>query len=159
MDFITIIEISVKKGDMLSKNDPIIVLESEKAAMEVPSDFDGKIIDLKVKEGDSVREGTVFAIIEVEENEESVNEKEDFKTSSNTIAPIEDKTQRIEKASIDFSGMPYISWNFGKIGVNFDVSGLLSAPWRAGLIWTRNSLSKFVFLKPGNRNSRPFNEI
>ena len=30
---------AVKKGDKLSKNDPIIVLESEKAAMEVPSDF------------------------------------------------------------------------------------------------------------------------
>ena len=40
-----IIEISVKKGDKLSKNDPIIVLESEKAAMEVPSDYDGKIKD------------------------------------------------------------------------------------------------------------------
>ena len=65
-----IIEISVKKGDKLSKNDPIIVLESEKAAMEVPSDFDGKIKDIKVKEGDSVREGTVFAVIEVEDNEE-----------------------------------------------------------------------------------------
>ena len=34
-----IIEISVKKGDKLNKNDPIIVLESEKAAMEVPSDL------------------------------------------------------------------------------------------------------------------------
>ena len=53
-----IIEISAKKGDRLKKNDPIIVLESEKAAMEVPADFDGKIIDIKVKEGDSVVSGT-----------------------------------------------------------------------------------------------------
>ena len=52
---------------MLSKMIPSSFLESEKAAMEVPSDFDGKIIDIKVKEGDSVREGTVFAVIEVEE--------------------------------------------------------------------------------------------
>ena len=74
-----IIEISVKKGDKLRKNDPIIVLESEKAAMEVPSDFDGKIINIKVKEGDSVREGTVFAVIEVEENEEPKEEKEEIR--------------------------------------------------------------------------------
>tara|TARA_B100000963_G_scaffold28059_2_gene20789 strand:+ start:1105 stop:2295 length:1191 start_codon:yes stop_codon:yes gene_type:complete len=97
-----IIEISVKKGDKLNKNDPIIVLESEKAAMEVPSDFDGKIKDIKVKEGDSVKEGTVFAVIEVEEIEEL---KEEKKTSLNKTLPIEDKSQRIEKASIDFSGI------------------------------------------------------
>ena len=100
-----IIEISVKKGDKLSKNDPIIVLESEKAAMEVPSDFDGKIKDIKVKEGDSVREGTVFAVIEVEDNEEPKQEKEEIKPSSTENSPIEDITQRTEKASIDFSGI------------------------------------------------------
>ena len=65
-----IIEISVNKGDKLNKNDPIIVLESEKAAMEVPSDYDGIIKEIKVKEGDSVKEGVVFAVMEVEEAEE-----------------------------------------------------------------------------------------
>ena len=100
-----IIEISVKKGDKLSKNDPIIVLESEKAAMEVPSDFDGKIKDIKVKQGDSVREGTVFAVIEVEDNEELKQEKEEIKPSSTETSPIEDIAQRTEKASIDFSGI------------------------------------------------------
>ena len=100
-----IIEISVKKGDKLSKNDPIIVLESEKAAMEVPSDFDGKIKDIKVKEGDSVKEGTVFAVIEIEDNEEPKQEKEEIKPSSTETSPIEDITHRTEKASIDFSGI------------------------------------------------------
>ena len=99
-----IIEVSVKKGDKLNKNDPIIVLESEKAAMEVPSDFDGKIKDIKVKEGDSVKEGTVFAIIEVEETETQKEEKDDNSPPDN-ISPIQDKTQTIEKASIDFSGI------------------------------------------------------
>tara|TARA_E500000178_G_scaffold346338_1_gene397809 strand:- start:2194 stop:3390 length:1197 start_codon:yes stop_codon:yes gene_type:complete len=99
-----IIEISVKKGDKLCKNDPIIVLESEKAAMEVPSDFDGKIKDIRVKEGDSVKEGTVFAVIEVEEIEELEEEKE-IKASPDKNLIVEDKIQRIEKASIDFSGV------------------------------------------------------
>tara|TARA_A100001388_G_scaffold159362_1_gene118845 strand:- start:1340 stop:2539 length:1200 start_codon:yes stop_codon:yes gene_type:complete len=100
-----IIEITVKKGDKISKNDPIIVLESEKAAMEVPSDFDGKIKDIKVKEGDSVKEGTVFAVIEIKEIkeiEEHKEEKEEIKTSSNKTAKDEEK---IEKISIDFSGI------------------------------------------------------
>tara|TARA_Y100000816_G_scaffold277508_1_gene247758 strand:+ start:321 stop:1520 length:1200 start_codon:yes stop_codon:yes gene_type:complete len=100
-----IIEISVKKGDKLSKNDPIIVLESEKAAMEVPSDFDGKIIDIKVKEGDSVKEGAVFAIIEVGENKQEKEEKEEIKTSPTKIQSTGSEAQKIEKASIDFSGI------------------------------------------------------
>ena len=100
-----IIEISVKKGDKLRKNDPIIVLESEKAAMEVPSDFDGKIKDIKVKEGDSVKEGTVFAVIEVEEYEEPKREKEEIKLSTAKTSPTEDASQRTQRASIDFSGI------------------------------------------------------
>tara|TARA_Y100000748_G_scaffold152896_1_gene127874 strand:+ start:3504 stop:4703 length:1200 start_codon:yes stop_codon:yes gene_type:complete len=100
-----IIEISVKKGDKLNKNDPIIVLESEKAAMEVPSDFDGKIKDIKVKEGDSVREGTVFAVIEVEEIKAPEEEKEEIKASPNKPSRIEVEEQTTEKSSFDFSGI------------------------------------------------------
>ena len=84
-----IIEISVKKGDKLNKNDPIIVLESEKAAMEVPSDYDGIIKDIMVKEGDSVKEGVVFAVIEVEETEETKPEEETaISTSQKRLQPL-----------------------------------------------------------------------
>ena len=98
-----IIEISAKKGDKLSKNDPIIVLESEKAAMEVPSDFDGIIKDIKVKEGDSVREGSIFAVIEVEENEELKEEIKFFIGDCNneTTSPINSSLDfKVAKTSI-----------------------------------------------------------
>jgi len=42
---VEVIEVCVKKGDLISAEDPLIVLESEKAAMEVPSPDAGKIID------------------------------------------------------------------------------------------------------------------
>lgn len=73
-----IIELAVKPGDIVKTNDPLIVLESEKAAMEVPSDFDGEIVSMSVAEGDSVKEGMVFAIIKVEnlESDISPNDKE-----------------------------------------------------------------------------------
>ena len=45
-----IIEINIKKGDKIKTNDPLIVLESEKAAMEVPSDYDGEIAEVNIKE-------------------------------------------------------------------------------------------------------------
>ncbi len=103
-----IIEISVKKGDKLCKNDPIIVLESEKAAMEVPSDFDGKIVDIKVKEGDKVREGTIFAVIEIEEineKKEKKETKEKIKPSSNEDSISVNTTSQIDKTTIDFGGV------------------------------------------------------
>ena len=61
-----IIEISVSKGEKIKKNDPLVVLESEKAAMEVPADYDGVVIDILVKEGESVSEGKVFATLEID---------------------------------------------------------------------------------------------
>ena len=101
-----IIEISVKKGDKLNKNDPIIVLESEKAAMEVPSDYDGIIKDIKVKEGDSVKEGVVFAVIEVEETAETKPTEDSAISSSKEHTIVKDLKQSTSEASnIDFSGI------------------------------------------------------
>lgn len=97
-----IIEISAKKGDKLSKNDPIIVLESEKAAMEVPSDYDGVIKDIVVKEGDSVKEGTIFAVIEIDEIKEV---KEEIASKIEKPHITEEPQKKIEKISIDFSGI------------------------------------------------------
>lgn len=80
-----IIEISVKKGDKLKKNDPIIVLESEKAAMEVPSDYDGTIMEIKVKEGDNVKEGTIFALMEILEKDSNQKVDENKNIKSNNL--------------------------------------------------------------------------
>ena len=58
--------------------------------------IDGKIKDIKVKEGDSVRENS-FRVIEVEDNDETVQEKEEIKPSSTETSPIEDISQALEK--------------------------------------------------------------
>ena len=55
-----IIEISSTPGEQIKKNDPLIVLESEKAAMEVPSDYEGKLLEIRVKEGEKVKERNGF---------------------------------------------------------------------------------------------------
>ena len=100
-----IIEVSVKKGDKLKKNDPIIVLESEKAAMEVPSDFEGTVKDIVVKEGDNVCEGMVFAVIEIQE-EQKIDEikKEDNNLTESSEAKMVANPQA-ESVLIDFSGI------------------------------------------------------
>ena len=63
---VEIIEILVKPGDIISKNDPVVTLESDKSSVEVPSPFAGKISALKVKIGDKVSKGSVLALIDDE---------------------------------------------------------------------------------------------
>jgi len=62
---VPIIEIGVATGDEVDIEDPLITLESDKASMDVPSPFKGKILELTVKEGDTVSEGDVIGYMEV----------------------------------------------------------------------------------------------
>ena len=62
---VPIIEIGVAAGDEVDLEDPLITLESDKASMDVPSPFKGKILELTVKEGDTVSEGDVIGYMEV----------------------------------------------------------------------------------------------
>ncbi len=61
---VPIIEILVKAGDVIKPEDPLIVLESDKATMEVPSPAAGLVKELKVKVGDRVGEGAVILLLE-----------------------------------------------------------------------------------------------
>lgn len=63
-DGVTVIEISIGVGDTVSEGDTLIVLESDKASMEIPSPVSGKVLALSVKEGDSVARGDAIADIE-----------------------------------------------------------------------------------------------
>ena len=66
---VEVIEICVKVGESVSSEDPIIVLESDKAAMEIPTSVAGKVLAVKVSIGDTVNSGTPFLEIGVDENE------------------------------------------------------------------------------------------
>ncbi|HEY1883385.1 MAG TPA: biotin/lipoyl-containing protein, partial [Candidatus Cybelea sp.] len=64
---VPVIEVLVKPGDRVKKNDSLITLESEKASMEVPAEADGIVQDVKVKVGDRVSEGAPIALLSSEE--------------------------------------------------------------------------------------------
>lgn len=66
-DKVPVVGILVSVGDMISKEDPLVELESDKATMEVPSPAVGKVAEIKVSEGDEVSEGSVLLILEGED--------------------------------------------------------------------------------------------
>jgi dihydrolipoyl dehydrogenase len=63
---VPIIEVHVAAGAAVSADDPLITLESDKAAMEVPSPQAGRVSELKVKTGDRVSQGDVILLLEAE---------------------------------------------------------------------------------------------
>jgi dihydrolipoamide dehydrogenase len=63
---VPVIEVMVKVGDTVAKEQSLITLESDKATMEIPSSAAGVIKELKLKVGDEVSEGAVIVIIEAE---------------------------------------------------------------------------------------------
>jgi dihydrolipoamide dehydrogenase len=63
-DSVPVIEVLVAVGDTVAVEDPLVVLESDKATMEVPSPAAGKITDITVAVGDKVAEGTLLLTLE-----------------------------------------------------------------------------------------------
>ena len=68
---VEVIEVLVSSGQSVSKNDPLITIESDKSSVEIPSSFEGKVKSVNIKVGDKVSEGDTILIIE---NSEEVKE-------------------------------------------------------------------------------------
>jgi pyruvate dehydrogenase E2 component (dihydrolipoamide acetyltransferase) len=62
---VPVIEILVEPGHHVAAEDPLVVLESDKATMEVPAPFAGVVAELKVKLGDRVSEGATLLVLDV----------------------------------------------------------------------------------------------
>ena len=78
-----VIEICVNPGDSVGSEDSIVVLESEKAAMDVPASKNGVVKKVLVKIGDEVKEGDDF--LEIEITEEEIKEDDSDKEDENDI--------------------------------------------------------------------------
>lgn len=63
---VDIIEVCVSVGDEVSEGDSLIVLETDKASMEIPSPTGGKVLSLNVNEGDKTSTGSVILVLSVE---------------------------------------------------------------------------------------------
>ena len=63
---VAVIEVNVKPGDHVNVDDTLITLESDKAAMDIPSPYSGKVESIKIKTGDKVAKGALILILEAE---------------------------------------------------------------------------------------------
>ena len=61
---VSVIDVLVKDGQQIDKETPLVTIETEKAAMDVPAPAAGKIAQVKLKTGDKVSEGSVILLLE-----------------------------------------------------------------------------------------------
>ena len=90
----TISEIPLSAGEHVKKDDVLLVLESDKASMEIPSDYDGKITEVLVEEGKDVVTGEPLFKIEIQDStKEEIEEetKKEDKTKEQTEVKVESK--------------------------------------------------------------------
>lgn len=96
---VEIIEISVKVGDSIGEDDTIIVVETEKASMDIPAPFAGTIESLVVKAGDKIKEGDLIATLATSASASSETVKEEVATVTPAKIVEEVKTEEVSTAS------------------------------------------------------------
>jgi len=96
---VEVIEVLVSEGQMLKKNDPLITIESDKSSVEIPSNFDGKIKNLKTRVGDKVSEGDLILTLEsTSQSVKKIEEKPIIEKDSNKIPIVKTEIHQPKKS-------------------------------------------------------------
>jgi pyruvate dehydrogenase E2 component (dihydrolipoamide acetyltransferase) len=108
---IPVIELMVKVGDQVNKDDPLVTLESDKATMEVPATVSGTVTAVHVKLGDRVSEGSLILTVEetsagaAQKESQPVVKQEEVKQQDNTshtpsqVQPIKEQSTKAVTAT------------------------------------------------------------
>src|ERR671934_1505910 len=86
---VEVIEVLVKPGDTVTKEQSLITLESDKATMEIPSPASGVVKELKVKTGDKVSQGSPILLLDAKDEAKAAPQarKEEPKKDAKRDAP------------------------------------------------------------------------
>ena len=97
---VDVIEVLVKPGDHLSRDQAMMVLESDKATMEIPCSESGLLKSLSVKVGDKVSQGDVFAELEVEGTLDTEGDSGSLVESASSSGSVLDKPIDVESKEV-----------------------------------------------------------
>ena len=126
---VEVIEVLVSNGQSVSKNDPLITIESDKSSVEIPASFDGKVKSVKIKVGDRVSEGDLILTIEQSGEEEKKIEQKTIKEAEQVtnrnqvekIAKVNPAQNTIKKDNSEISSAsPKVRKFARELGVNIN---------------------------------------
>jgi len=148
---VEVIEVLVKKGQSIKKNDPLITIESDKSSVEIPSSFEGKISNLNIKVGDKVSEGDLILTLE---KSSQINQKveqkpiieKEFKKIEVIKPEVQQETKVLNNVSNISSASPKARKFARELGV--DINKVLGSE-RDGRV-VEEDIKKFVALRSNN---------
>jgi pyruvate dehydrogenase E2 component (dihydrolipoamide acetyltransferase) len=126
---VEVIEVLVSSGQSVSKNDPLITIESDKSSVEIPAFFDGKVKSVKIKVGDRVSEGDLILTVEQSGEEEKKIEQKTIKEAEpvanqnqvEKIAKVNPAQNTIKKDNSEISSAsPKVRKFARELGVNIN---------------------------------------
>ena len=99
-DSVEVIDVIVKIGDTIKKEDSLITVESDKASMDIPSTHEGKVTKIDLKVGDKVKQGSNILVIELSgssDKPQKVENKTETKETAKKEAPSQAPSETIAK--------------------------------------------------------------
>ncbi len=159
---VEVIEIIVKKGQEIKKNDPLITIESDKSSVEIPSLHNGIVTELNLNVGDKVSEGDKILEIELKDNQvETQLKPEEIKTikKENTKEKKIEIEREVRSKNVivkDFSKKTAASPKVRKFAreLGVDISKVEGSE-RLGRV-TESDVKSFVANKPGRNSEKEF---
>ena len=148
---VEVIEVLVKEGESIKKNDPLITIESDKSSVEIPSNFEGKIKSLKIKVGDKVSEGDTILVLENIsdtniENIEKPKDEEQVKKNKKIKKDIDKSPIDQSKIRDIVSASPKARKFARELGIKIDQ---VTGSEKDGRV-VEDDIKKFVYLKSHN---------
>ena len=99
---VEVIEVLVSEGQSIEKNDPLITIESDKSSVEIPSTEKGKVVNVTVKVGDKISEGSKILEIEVSKSSDAAKTNEIINNNEQSLpksdVKIEDRISQITQS-------------------------------------------------------------
>ena len=93
---VEVIELLVKEGQEIKKNDPVVTIESDKSSVEIPSIFSGKIVSIAVRVGDKVSKGDL--ILNISNVDQKLPTSQDVpKNTENLIKEAESSLEKVQE--------------------------------------------------------------
>ena len=156
---VEVIEVLVSEGQSISKNDPLITIESDKSSVEIPASYEGLVKSINIKVGDKVSEGDLILILEnTSKIKENVKEKPQTEKEFKKIKVIKPEIEQILKNNNSVTDIlpasPKVRKFARELGVDINQ---IEGSEKGGRV-IEDDVKRYVSSKPKNNNETKQNK-
>jgi pyruvate dehydrogenase E2 component (dihydrolipoamide acetyltransferase) len=156
---VEVIEVLVSEGQSISKNDPLITIESDKSSVEIPASYEGLVKSINIKVGDKVSEGDLILILEnTSKIKEKVKEKPQTEKEFKKIKVIKPEIEQILKNNNSVTDIlpasPKVRKFARELGVDINQ---VEGSEKGGRV-IEDDVKRYVSSKPKNNNETKQNK-